>query len=143
MMYLLGVFLICLTTIVHTIVTKQILNYLNRIQGRHIKPWLPNSYWTSVIVLILLFASLIESGIWAVAYYQLDVLDNFEECLYFSLVSYTTLGFGDVVLSDHLRILPAIEAANGIILFGWSTAIVVAVVQRIYFRKNLSNLNKI
>ena len=143
MTYLLGVFLICLTTIVHTIVTKQILSYLDRIQGRHLKHWLPDSYWTSVIVLILLLAGLIESGIWAVAYYQLAVLDNFEECLYFSLVSFTTLGFGDVVLSDHLRILAAIEAANGIILFGWSTAIVVAVVQRIYSKKNMNNLTKI
>ena len=43
---------------------------------------------------------------------------------------FTTLGYGDVVLSDRWRLLSSLEAANGIIMFGWTTAVVMAVVQR-------------
>ena len=57
-----------------------------------------------------------------------------EAAFYFSLVSFTTLGFGDITLDENFRLLASIEAANGIIIFGWSTAIVVAVVQHMYFK---------
>jgi len=58
----------------------------------------------------------------------------FEEALYFSLVTYSTLGYGDVILSDSHRLLGAFEAANGVIMLGWSTAIVVAALQKIYLK---------
>jgi len=48
---------------------------------------------------------------------------------------FTTLGYGDVVLSDRWRLLSSLQAANGIIMFGWTTAIVLATVQRIHFNK--------
>lgn len=50
----------------------------------------------------------------------------------FMVVTLTTLGCGDVVLTEQRRLLAAIEAANGIIMFGWSTALVIAVVQRTF-----------
>ena len=49
------------------------------------------------------------------------------------MVTYTTLGYGDVVLIERWRLLSSFEATNGIIMFGWTTAIVIAAVQRIYF----------
>ena len=56
-----------------------------------------------------------------------------EAALYFSMVTFTTLGYGDVLLDERWRLMAAFEAANGIIIFGLSTAVVVAVVQRVYF----------
>jgi voltage-gated potassium channel Kch len=56
-----------------------------------------------------------------------------ETALYFSMVTFTTLGYGDVVLDERWRLMAAFEAANGIIIFGLTTAAVVAVVQRVYF----------
>ena len=58
--------------------------------------------------------------------------DDMEPALYFTTVSYTTLGYGDVTLGPDHRQLAAIYAANGIIMFGWTTALVFAVVQRVY-----------
>ena len=55
---------------------------------------------------------------------------TFEEAVYFSFVTFTTVGFGDVVLTPGVRLLSGIEALNGIILVGWSTALLFAVVQR-------------
>jgi len=92
-------------------------------------------YWISGIVLLMFLVSLVEVLLWAVTYLALDAIQGFEQALYFSMVTYTTLGYGDVVLEEGRRLLASFEAANGIIMFGWTTAIVIAAVQRIYFRE--------
>ena len=87
-------------------------------------------------VLITFFATLIEVAIWAAGYLALQAIDSFEEALYFSMVTFTTLGYGDITLNENWRLLSSIQAANGIIIFGWTTALVIAVVQRIYQRRH-------
>jgi hypothetical protein len=63
-------------------------------------------------------------------------VDTFEAALYFSMVTFTTLGYGDVTLDDSWRLLSSIQAANGVIMFGWTTAQVTAVLQRLYRSDN-------
>ena len=65
---------------------------------------------------------------------MLTDLPNLETALYFSTVTYTTLGYGDVVLTPPWRVLASLEAANGILLFGWTTAFLFMVVRRIWQR---------
>ena len=60
----------------------------------------------------------------------LAALGDFEAALYFSTASFTTLGYGDVVLDHRWRLLGAIEGANGLLLFGWSTAFLISVTGR-------------
>lgn len=86
-------------------------------------------------VLIMFLASMLEAGLWAATYLSVGALTDPEEALYFSTVTYTTLGFGDVVMENRWRLLSSFEAANGIIMFGWTTALIVAVVQRVYFNQ--------
>jgi hypothetical protein len=71
--------------------------------------------------------------IWAYAalYFGCGALPDFETALYFSTSTYTTIGYGDVLLTRSWRLVGAIEGANGIILLGWSTAFFVAMVRRI------------
>lgn len=88
-----------------------------------------------VVVLITILASLIEGAIWAVAYMGLNSFQTFEEALYFSLVTYSTLGYGDVILNEGDRLLSAFEATNGVIMLGWSTAIVLAAFQKLFIFK--------
>jgi hypothetical protein len=59
-------------------------------------------------------------------------LPDLESATYFSLTSYTTVGYGDVVLPERWRLLGPIEAAVGILMLGWSTGILVAVIGTIY-----------
>jgi hypothetical protein len=75
---------------------------------------------------------LLEMSIWAVAYSIVGVFANFETSLYYSLKSYTTVGYGDVLPETSWRLLGPIEAAVGVLMLGWSTSIIVAAVQRIY-----------
>ncbi len=85
----------------------------------------------------LLLLHFIESGIWAITFYMLPGITEFEtmeKAIYFSLVTFTTLGYGDITISSANRILAGFEAINGILLIGWSTAYMFSVVQYIYRR---------
>ncbi len=86
---------------------------------------------TAVFLMILHY---IEIAIWAFVYLlipELDKLSHWEEAIYFSTVTYTTLGYGDITLPPVWRIMSGFEAMNGILLFGWSTALFFAVMQKI------------
>jgi hypothetical protein len=86
-------------------------------------------------VLLLVVLHVIEIMIWALAYRGLlpdSELQSFEEAVYFSFVTFTTLGYGDISLTGVWRVMSGIEALNGILLVGWSSALLFAVVQRIW-----------
>lgn len=70
---------------------------------------------------------------YAALYAAVGATADFETALYFSTSTYTTIGYGDVLLARGWRLVGAIEGANGIILLGWSTAFFVAMVGRIGF----------
>jgi voltage-gated potassium channel len=94
---------------------------------------------TAVFLMVLHY---IEIALWAAVYLfipHLDKLQTWEESVYFSMVTYTTLGYGDITLPPFWRIMSGFEAMNGILLFGWSTALFFAVVQRIVAAVNQKN----
>jgi hypothetical protein len=73
----------------------------------------------------------VEIWLYAAVYYALGALRDFETSLYFSTVSFASLGYGDIVLGRDWRLVSAIEAANGVILFAWSTAFLLSVMARL------------
>ena len=89
------------------------------------------SLTVGALVLIMFLATLIEAGVWATVYLVLGAVSEFEAALYFSTVTYTTLGYGDVVLDEAWRLLSSFEAANGVIMFGWTTALIVVAISHI------------
>jgi hypothetical protein len=82
----------------------------------------------SVIILL----HMVEIGIWAVFYFARSLFQDFETALYFSTTSYTTIGFGDVVLPRAWRMLGGIEGVTGVLLCGLSTAFVFAIVNAMF-----------
>jgi hypothetical protein len=74
----------------------------------------------------------VEIWLYAVLYRVVLVeTQSFEEALYFSTVTFASLGYGDIVLSPRWRLISAIEAANGVILFAWSTAFLFTLTRRL------------
>ena len=101
---------------------------------RRLHPHLLHVLQLSRVVLIMFLASIIEVVMWAFAYLQLGAIEGLEPAVYFSMVTFTTLGYGDIVLHEGWRILASFEAINGIIMGGWTTAIVMWAVTRVYFK---------
>jgi hypothetical protein len=86
----------------------------------------------TALVSLLLVLHIVEMAVWAAAYAWEGMLPDFETALYFSLKSYTTVGYGDVLLPESWRLVGPSEAAVGVLMLGWSTGIIVAAVQRVY-----------
>jgi len=95
------------------------------------------SKFRSALLLIVLFSGVMvlhitETSLWAVFYYTQELFKDFESSLYFSLTSYTTIGYGDVLLPQKWRLLGAIEGISGVLLCGVSTGFMFAVISAMF-----------
>ena len=73
----------------------------------------------------------VEIWFYALLYVLLGALNTFEVALYYSTVTYSSVGYGDVLLGEEWRILGAIEGATGLIMIGWSTAFLVSLLAQL------------
>ena len=96
---------------------------------------------TAGVVLVMFAAAVIEAFVWALTYIGVGALESVDRAMYFSLVTYTTLGFGDVTLTPDWALLSAVQAANGTIMFGWSTALIFWFVQQVFRPKQMKHSN--
>ena len=134
-----GILLVSVTVVIHAVGTTSWIAFLVRHHGREgsLSPRtaIVVMTWT-VVVLLLLHVS--QCLLWALAYLLLEPvaeITSFEAALYFSLVTFTTLGYGEITLPESSwRVISGIQALNGIVLVGWSTALLFTVVQRIWER---------
>jgi hypothetical protein len=94
--------------------------------------WLGAELLMAQLVGALLLLHLAEAIVWAIFFVLIGALPDLETAAYFSLTSYTTVGYGDVVLPAAWRLLGPIEAAVGVLMLGWSTGILVVVIGVVY-----------
>ena len=104
----------------------------------------PTRFWPMAWQLIsvawwLILLHLAEIAVWALFYLWKDCLPDAESCFYFSGVTYTTLGYGDLVLPKEWRLLGAVEGLTGILMCGLSTGFFFAVVSKIYGSRTKAN----
>ncbi|MEM6793069.1 MAG: potassium channel family protein [Acidobacteriota bacterium] len=78
----------------------------------------------SVAVLLMILLHFVGAALWALFYLWSGEFESFQTALYFSVVTATTLGYGDLTLSESWRLLAVFEAMSGLLLFGASTAAV-------------------
>lgn len=126
--------LISATVVIHALGTLEAITHLARVwQKRKGNQGLLTLEIQMVrVVSVLLLLHLVEAGVWAGFYVISGVMPDMETAIYFSITSYTTVGYGDVVLPASWRLLGPIEAAVGILMFGWSTGIMVTALTRTY-----------
>ena len=126
--------LIAATVVIQALFMSAGLNTFKRIEENRPGAMTHKPATTIVLwVLFLLIPIILDVTLWATFYYVSGALPSFEEALYFSTVTFTTVGYGDIVLSREWRQLATFEAINGWIIFGWATALIMAVIQRLYF----------
>src|SRR3954463_3443023 len=83
-----------------------------------------------VTALVLMLAHTAEIFIWSLAYAAVGAVPAGSDVLDFAFVNYTTLGYGDVTPLPEWRLLGPMTAMNGILMFGWSTAVLFEVLQK-------------
>lgn len=93
--------------------------------------WRSTRLFVSVSVWIVLL-HLTEISVWALFYLWRHAMPDLPSAMYFSAVTYTTTGYGDLVLAEGWRLLGAVEALTGILMCGWSTGFFFAIVNRLY-----------
>ena len=81
-------------------------------------------------VSVLMVTHAVEVVVWSLAYSLVEAAATGVDLVYFAFVNYTTLGYGDVVPVERWRLLGPITAMNGVLLFGWSTAVIFEVLRR-------------
>jgi hypothetical protein len=79
---------------------------------------------------VLMAAHTCEIILWSLAYGLVDAVPDSTAHLYFAFVNYTTLGYGDIVPMENWRLIGPMTAMNGVLLFGWSTAVLFEVLRK-------------
>lgn len=133
---LLGAVMILITVVMHVSLYETLYQLLQR--HTHTMLHLFRRAWRMAslagIVLAVFVCHVASIWLWAGLFLILDipVLSTLPDTLYFTTVTYTTLGYGDIILDHHWRLLASFSAANGLILFGWSTAFLYEVISKLH-----------
>ena len=123
--------LMALCVVIHAVGVISAIRWLRYALSRAHQFWRGTWLFTRLAGLIILL-HLVEITTWAVVYVLSDAIADLPSALYFSAVTYTTTGYGDIVLPQEWRLVGAIEALTGILMCGWSTAFFFAVVTRMF-----------
>ncbi len=126
----LGSALVLVTTVVHGAGTLVAMLGLARVQ-RVTRTPTGRTIVVAFLVLNMFLISCLDAVLWAYVYVAVGAIPDVESAFYFSMVTFTTLGYGDITLGPDWRLLASFEAANGIIMFGWTTALIMAYLQRL------------
>jgi hypothetical protein len=124
--------IVCIVNIaIHALVMTGVVHAANASGARSaMRPWLFLLSVMIAVVSVLMAAHAVEVIVWALAYAIVDAAPAGTDLMYFAFVNYTTLGYGDVVPVERWKLLGPITAMNGVLLFGWSTAVIFEVLRR-------------
>jgi hypothetical protein len=128
-----GAIAVLCTIFIHALAVGATVNFIRREKrlGRE-----GAGLWTNLAIVALamsfiFLAHLIEIALWAVLFVICGEFQEFGIAYYHSAVNYTTLGYGDLIMSPSWKLLGPLEAADGTLMFGVSTAIIFAVIVRL------------
>ncbi len=128
---LIGSFLVTATIMYHIIGLIIMVVILKKLEKRviHVHQLMRAVILVGFSGLFVLGVHVSEIWLWAIALIQVDAVPDLESALYFSTVTATTVGYGDLVVENNWRLLASFEAMSGILVFGISTAFLMAVLR--------------
>ena len=103
--------------------------------GRLGKNWLYDSWILGLVLVRLLIAHLAQIAVWAASFLLAGEFDTFRDAFYHSAVNFASLGYGDLVMSEDWRLLGALEASVGVMMFGISAAMMFAAMSNLLRRR--------
>jgi hypothetical protein len=124
--------------VIHALVMAVVL-WVTRIVGSR-KTWHPWLLLIAVMIAtvsVLMVAHASEVIVWSLAYAIVNAAPDSADMVYFAFVNYTTLGYGDITPLASWRLLGPMTAMNGVLLFGWSTAVIFEVLRRAMMRSDM------
>lgn len=117
--------------LVHLAATFLLIDFIGPFQKRmRMHPHVRLLMALAATNVVLLTAHLGEVGIWAAVYDWMGLVQHSRDAFYSAFVNYTTLGYGDSLQETRTRLLGPMAACSGILMFGWSTALLIEVLQR-------------
>jgi hypothetical protein len=123
--------LLALCVIIHAGGVTWALQRLRRRRETVQRFW-PGTWLFILVAVWMVGLHLMEISVWAGFYFWKGAMPDLPSAFYFSAVTYTTTGYGDLVLPQDWRLVGGVEALTGILLCGWSTGFFVAIVGRLY-----------
>ncbi len=116
---------------IHALVMTIVVRVAQTASGKKISH--PSLFLITVMiptVSVLMVTHAVEVVVWSLAYSMVDAAPADANLVYFAFVNYTTLGYGDVVPVERWQLLGPITAMNGVLMFGWSTAVIFEVLRK-------------
>lgn len=89
----------------------------------------------SLVMAVLMIGHAFMFATWAALFVWLGEFEDFANAFYHSTVNFTSLGYGDIVMSEERRLLGALEAANGVLMFGLSAGAILSVMNGLFSRR--------
>ena len=124
--------LMALSVAIHAGGVAGALRYLRRQSIESNARFWPATWLFVLVAAWMVFLHLLEIAVWGAFYAWIGAMVEITSALYFSTVTYTTTGYGDLVLPEQWRLVGGVEALTGILMSGWSTGFFIAVVNRLY-----------
>lgn len=116
---------------IHAAGLSTAFRWMSRRRDIYVRYW----HWTLLFIALaawMILLHLFEIAIWALFFQRNGTMPDAASALYFSAVTYTTTGYGDIVLPREWRLLSGVEALTGILMCGWSTGFFFATVTRMF-----------
>jgi hypothetical protein len=128
---LVGSSICVLNIVIHALLTVTTIHVARVFSKKNASyPWLHLVTVMIATVFVLMGAHMLEVFVWSIAYAAVDAVPEGGDIVYFAFVNYSTLGYGDIVPVARWHLLGPMAAMNGILLFGWSTAVIFEVLRR-------------
>jgi len=89
----------------------------------------------SLVMAVLMFGHMMQFATWALVFTWLGEFTDFATAFYHSTVNFTSLGYGDIVMSEKWRLLGALEAGNGVLMFGLSASTILSIMNALFARR--------
>jgi hypothetical protein len=126
---IIGLLVMAACVVAQCVVVSVLLRALVRIEGRDlVKATVFGASWLlATVMLIMMAGNIAQMALWAWVFLSRGEFATFSAAFYHSVVNFATLGYGDVVMSEESRLLGALEAANGVLMFGLSTSVLFMV----------------